>query len=702
VVPSRRESAKNAPANALPIPADKLRMRTVRLLAFALCFLSHAFAQRVGVPTTDLDNVSVDELFSVQVTSVDRKAQELAKAPAAVFVLTAADIRRSGATCIPEALELVPGLTVARLDGRSWIVSARGAARQYADKILVLIDGRSLYTPLFSGVIWDAIDVPMEDIEQIEVVRGPGAVMWGPNAVNGVINIITRNAHNTKGVQLSAAGGNEDRDTELRWGGAPNDQIAWRAWGKFDYLTPASGSPGYFNFNTMLERVPAIENLDSGTGRVGFRVDGQPTDKDQWLVEGDLFKTDRQDPLALPVVYPAIRQIQTHSDYVGGYLQGSWSHTTSSGAENTLQISYDRTDLNYYIASGDLNNLNINFQSRRQTSERNEIYWGAGFQQYWDETAHTGWLNYSPANSTYRVGDIVGRDEWQFVPGRLMGSAGIRLDYSSYHQLEYQPSLRLLFTPDSRQSAWAAVSRAVRAPNRLDRGMDEFAGAEQILGIADQIWVLGNQAMSSEVERSAEAGYRYQSGQRWSVDGSVFFSYYERVRGIQAPAVPTLTIQNRLPVFVTSADVCNCGAGRSYGAEIWGTWQVRPGWRLSPEYSYLTETRWLPSSPSLLYFWGDTPVDLKHQGVLRSQHDLARTLEFDLTARARARDDAIYHLPGVLLLDARLAWRPWRSGEFSLAVKNLAGREVMEGFPELFTAAIPIRRTYVLKWTQRF
>jgi iron complex outermembrane receptor protein len=215
-------------------------MRTFRLLAAGVLFLDAAMAQRVGVPTTDLDNLSVDELFSVQVTSVDRKAQKLAKAPAAVFVLTAADIHRSRATSIPEALQLVPGLTVLQLDGRSWIVSARGGARQYADNMLVMIDGRSLYTPFFSGVIWDAVDVPLEDIEQIEVVRGPGAVMWGPNAVNGVINIITRNARETKGGQVASAGGNAVASaggnavanvTEARWGGAPKDQLAWRGAG---------------------------------------------------------------------------------------------------------------------------------------------------------------------------------------------------------------------------------------------------------------------------------------------------------------------------------------------------------------------------------------------------------------------------------------------------------------------------------------
>src|SRR5580704_8007069 len=207
-------------------------MKSAQVFALTVCALQPALAQQVGAPTADLDKVSVDELFSVQVTSVGRKAQERSKAAAAIFVLTAEDIRRSGATCIPEALQWVPGLTVLHLDGRSWVVSARGGARLYADKILVMIDGRSLYTPLFSGVIWDAIDVPMSDIEQIEVVRGPGAVMWGPNAVNGMINVITKKAQQTKGGQVTASAGNETRSLETRWGAAPSDKIAYRVWGK--------------------------------------------------------------------------------------------------------------------------------------------------------------------------------------------------------------------------------------------------------------------------------------------------------------------------------------------------------------------------------------------------------------------------------------------------------------------------------------
>ncbi len=206
-------------------------MKWLRLTAAAVCVITSLFAQRVGAPTDDLTKLGVDELFSLEVTSVGRKAQELSKAPAAVFVVTAEDIRRSGATSIPEALRWVPGLTVLSQDGRSWDISARGSTRLYSDKILVMIDGRSLYTPLFSGVIWESVDVPLADIERIEVVRGPGAVMWGPNAVNGVINIITKRAQSTPGKQVSVAAGNQLRGSAEARIGEAWDHVAYRAWG---------------------------------------------------------------------------------------------------------------------------------------------------------------------------------------------------------------------------------------------------------------------------------------------------------------------------------------------------------------------------------------------------------------------------------------------------------------------------------------
>ncbi|MBZ5727577.1 MAG: TonB-dependent receptor plug domain-containing protein [Acidobacteriia bacterium] len=676
-------------------------MKISRSVVLAIWAAGSASAQRVGEPTADLDKVSVDELFSIQVTSVGRKAQQISKAPAAVFVLTADDIRRSGATSIPEALQWVPGLTVLRLNGRSWAVSARGGARVYSDRILVMIDGRSLYSPLFSGVIWDAIDVPLEDIERIEVVRGPGAVMWGPNAVNGVINIITKPARATKGAASSVAAGNEARGAaEARWGGAAGDRLAYRVWGKTDYLTPAYGSPGTFYFGNFAYRDPSVTNLDAATGRFGFRFDAQPGDRDQLMVEGDLYKTGRQDPLAYPAVWPNVVRQQGHTDYEGGYIQARWTRTAAAGNESVLQFTYDDNHIDYPFVGGGLNNLTIDFQKRRQTGERNELYWGVGLQQYWDATYSNRYVSFQPADAVYRTGDVVLRDEWQIVPAKLVGSAGVRVDYNSYHHVEYQPSVRLLYTPDRRQSAWLAVSRAVRVPSRVDRDVLYDNGQMPSPAGPIQVFVSGSQAAPSETERSLEAGYRLQSGQHWSVDLSAFGSYYERLRAAEGPLLPVLAVTAGKRSLTLPLSVVNSGAGRAYGGEVWATWQARPGWRLIPSYSYVKDSEWLPAAPGRRLVWERTPEDLRHQGLLRSQHDLWRNVQLDLMARARSRD-LNFNLPGVLLLDARLSWRPSRAAEVSVSVENLANRSVLECYPEIATPAIPLRRMFVIKWTQR-
>jgi iron complex outermembrane receptor protein len=679
-------------------------MRAANLLILAPFFCGSLIAQRVGAPTDDLDKLSVDELFTLQVTSVGRKAQQLSKAPAAVFVLTAEDIRRSGATCIPEALQWVPGLTVLRLDGRSWVVSARGSARLYSDKILVMVDGRLVYTPLFSGVIWDALDVPLENIERIEVVRGPGAVMWGPNAVNGVINIITKKAKATKGVMVSGATGNEVRGAaEARVSVAPSDHLAYHIWGAFDYRTPAYGSPGLFYFNNVGSFTdPSIQNLDTGTARIGFRVESQINSKDQFTLQGDGYGMDRQDPLAYPVIYPTqIHRAQAHTEYAGGSLQGQWVHTGSEGRESELQFTYGRTAVQYPFLSATVNDFTIDYQSRIPLGERHELYWGAGFQQYWDDTGLGGPVSFNPAKGGYRVGDVVVRDEYQLVPSRWMLSAGIRLDYNSYHNVEAQPSVRLLYTPNARQSAWMSVSRAVRIASRMDHDIDMQAAPSQMGIFLFAPHLNGSTSVGSEVEHSVEVGYRLQSGQRWSVDTSLFWSYYHHLRAVEGPLTPTLIFVNGVPELIAREFADNAATGRNYGGEIWGMWQVRTGWRIVPSYSYLNEMRWLPPQVEHTYVFDGYPATLRHQGLLRSQHDLSRKLQLDLMAKVRSHDRA-FGVPGALLFDARIGWRPTNSGELSLALQDITDRRILESYPEVYTPAIPIRRTFVIKWTQRF
>jgi iron complex outermembrane recepter protein len=678
-------------------------MRVLPSAVLLVCSVAVAAAQHLGAPTDDLDKLSVEELFTLQVTSVGREAQQLSKAPAAVFVLTAEDIRRSGATCIPEALRWVPGLTVLRVDGRSWVVSARGSARLYANKMLVMIDGRSLYTPLFSGVIWDAINVPLQEIERIEVVRGPGAVMWGPNAVDGVINIITKRARAALGGQATAAAGNElIAGAEAGWAAAPNDKVAYRTWGRKEYRNPADSSLGSYLLDDIFPwQGPSVTNLSEASGGLGFRVDGQPDDRDQWTVQGDIYKTGRHDPLAFPIVMPDdVPQQSDRTNYSGGSLGGEWTRSPA-GTESTLRFAFARDNLAYpFLASG-TDNLNLDFQQRTHAGEGNELYWGLGFQQYSDSTSSSQYLAMFPAAFRYRAADVVLRDEWQFVPGRLLGSAGIRLDYNSYHRVEYQPSLRLLYTPSARQSAWLAVSRAVRLPNRFDRDMLLNGGAVMVDGMPVEITSYPVPTLLSEVERSAEAGYRIQSGQHWSLDLSLFWSYYTSLVAENSPSTLVNLGTDDAPILQLPLFPDNSGTGRTYGAEVSGVWQAARGWRLIPGYSYLNESWWLPASGDLTYEWDRPRSNLHHQGTLRSQFDLSRHWRLDIMARARSRDTT-FALPGTFLVDARLAWLPTKSGEFSLAVQDLTARHVLETYSEGPFVAIPTERTFVLRWSQRF
>jgi iron complex outermembrane receptor protein len=259
-----------------------------------------------------------------------------------------------------------------------------------------------------------------------------------------------------------------------------------------------------------------------------------------------------------------------------------------------------------------------------------------------------------------------------------------------------------LFTPSARRSAWISASRAIRAPNRLDRDLQYDAGYDATYGLPVWLHSSGNKNQLSEVGHSGEAGYRFQSGQRWSVDASVFLTYFERLRALTNSTIPEFSIVNGALAAGIPMSTGNFGRGRSYGGEFWGMWQVRPGWRLVPSYSYVRDTFWLPASTAgRMYAWDLVPIDLRHQANVRSQFDLGRQWQVDLMARARSHERA-WNLPGALLVDARVAWRPSRNSEWSLSLNNLTDRRVIEGSSESATPAIPMRRTVLLKWTQRF
>ena len=672
-----------------------MKIRFLVLLGIAAAGLLPA--QRVGAPTDDLTNLSVDDLFRLEVTSVGRKAQELSKAPAAVYVLTAEDIRRSGASSIPEALQGVPGLTVESVDGRMWAISARGFARVFSDKMLVMIDGRSLYTPLFSGVLWDMIDVPLENIERIEIMRGPGAVMWGPNAVNGVINIITRKARDTQGGLLSVGAGNDVRGSVLaRWGAAPCERFAYQFWSKLEDQNPAGSSPGSYGQmpGALLSTPQPVTDMNTETARVGFRMDGQVSGKDEVTLEGDAFKLGRQDSVAYPLIIGQSADFeQAHTSGVGGFILARWTRANSPGNESSLQFTFDKTQLDYPFLGGQTNNLTLDYQKRLQTSDRNEVYWGGGFQDYWDSSYSSHFANFQPAGGRYFLGDAVVRDELQLLPNRLLMSVGMRVDYTSYSRFDFQPGLRFLYTPSPRQSVWLALSRAVRVPSRVDRGVVSDEGFFLFGALPIHETLLGSAAIRPEIENTLEVGYRLQSGQRWSADVATFWSYYTSLTAIAIPQFPTVEVLGGVSMLQMNLVAANAATARTYSGEASATWQITPVWRLLPSYSYQDDSSRLPPS----YTWMLATSSYRHQGAIRSQYDLSRHLQLDLAARAQSRN-TVWNLPGVLLFDARIGWRPARDSEFSFGLQNITGREILETYAQSPFVSIPIRRTFLVRW----
>jgi iron complex outermembrane receptor protein len=529
--------------------------------------------------------------------------------------------------------------------------------------------------------------------------------MWGPNAVNGVINIITRKAKQAKSVDIHASTGNELRGSGFAsWSSAPADRAAVRVWGKLVDREPAFSSAGDYLLNTSIRmRDPRpIDRLESRTASMGMRLDSELSAKDQLTVQLDAYGAGRDEMLGyarLPSGALDIAAGRTSS--WGGSTQAKWTRTSSPGNEGTLQFTFDKQSLGYPFIDANLNNLAVDYQRLHQTGETNELYWGGGYQQYWDDTRSTGLLGFRPASDIYRVGNVVVRDEWQPVPGKLLASAGIRVDYSSQTRFEFQPSVRLLYTPSTRQSLWAGASRAARMPNRLDRDLQSDAGVEMFAGLPIKAEVFGSRGILSETELTAETGYRFQSGQRWSVDTAVFWNYYPRLRALRVPQQPEIMFLPQGPFGYLSIATESSAKGRSYGSETSLTWQVSGGWRLSPSYSWLNQREWMPpANTQFSYARLLTSSAPHHQGLVRSQHDLGRRWQLDLMARARSYNNEL-RLAGLMLADARLAFRPTQDTEFSVTVRNITGRSEFEAFSESAFVAIPLRRTVVFKWTHR-
>ncbi len=490
------------------------------LLASLICVLASAPAKADDAPAKsfqDYADLSLEQLVNVKVTSVSKKETELSLSPAAISVVTGEDIRRLGITTIPEALRLVPGMDVARVNGNEWAVNARGFNDEFAKSLLVLIDGRTVYTPASGGVFWNAQDVVMEDLARIEVIRGPGATLWGANAVNGVINIISKPAKETQGALVSTAAGTEDQPTTTaRYGGQLGTNLYYRVYAK------------YFNRDGLVDSTGRDAADDWRMARGGFRVDWEQSPENLLTLQGDGYGGHAARSVSSVSLNPAATQLATGREQNdGANVLGRWTHTFSEASQLSLQGYYD------YFKEDDGNGteyshtLDFDLQDHFALGTRNDIVCGAGFRHASIQNTSDFNLAWTPETQQIQLFNVFAQDDIMLVPERLHLTLGSKFEHNSLVGLEIQPSGRLLWTPGAHQTVWAGVSRAARTPSLFERNARLNVAAFQPPGSPPVlVSILGNPAVTAEKVTAYELGYRVEPTPRLSFDLAGFFNQY--------------------------------------------------------------------------------------------------------------------------------------------------------------------------------
>ena len=444
--------------------------------------------------------MSFEEMMQQPVTTVARKQEKLSETPAAIEVITPEDIRRSGALTIPEALRWAPGLDVARIDSHRYAVSSRGFNGEFANKQLVLMDGRSIYVPSFGGVYWDQQYTLLDDIERIEVIRGPGGTLYGPNAMNGVISIITKSAKDTQGGLLSAGTGTEERwQAAARYGGQARTNLFYRVYGTgFEQDNLAGGDQG--------------DGWRHNQG--GFRLDWEAAEDNLVTFQGDYYQGDAGETVRvltqpLPTTLTPVT-VNNPVKYNGGNLLGRWTHTFQNGSQSRLQLYYDHYDRSDQVWVGGAigNTFDLDFDHRFEWGERQEIVWGVGDRVTSDHKRPTLATAFLPETRTLNLFTGFVQDQIRLVPERLSLYAGSKLEHNDFTGWEVQPSGRLVWTATPRQTVWAAVTRAIRTPTRVDNDLLLVVAPANIPVPGTRIF--GSSKVSSEVENAYELGYRVQ------------------------------------------------------------------------------------------------------------------------------------------------------------------------------------------------
>lgn len=648
----------------------------------------------------DLTELNVEELLNIDVSSVMKTPTALKDVPASIYVLTNNEIRRTGATSIPEALRVVPGLHVARVDGNKWAISARGFNGVFANKLLVLVDGRTVYTPLFSGAWWDQEDVMMEDIERIEVIRGPGASLWGANAVNGVINIISKRAKDTQGGLMSAYGGNMRAGGGLRYGADLGNDAYLKVFARHSHYDEA--------------KLPN-SNLDAGDNarlsKIGFRFDKDFDFVDKLSIQGDVFSgfsggaaqplpnlTGHESPTLTP---PYSHLSETDLSFSGHYLMGRWQHTISNDSNTALRFFWSRNERQAdLISSGyQIDTLDLDFQHNLRLNEQHYLTWGTGARLNFNNTTNGIYFAWHPDFRLDEIYSLFVQDEITLMPDRWKLTLGGKLEHNPVTYFEWQPNARLAWTPSTHQSFWTSVSRAVRTPNWWEQDVHYNAGivppdgggAANPANPATLIALRGNHSLKAENMLAYELGWRSELTPDLTTDVSLFYYDYHRISTLTPNTLDNANIAAGYQE--QSSSYTNYGLTDLYGGEAGLDWRITEDWKLRASYTHTEEKFRLANyAPALTETTtaGSFPT---HQAMLWSMHQLTPQLNLDLNwryvdgLRLSSQPTAAYHE-----LDARLAWDVGHKVELSLIGRNLLNKQHVEFGSAFYAQATAIQR----------
>ena len=605
-----------------------------------------------------LTQVSLEQLGQIEVTTASKRPVKVSRTPAAIYVVTQEDIRRSGATSIPEALRLVPGVEVARIDSNTWSLGVRGFGSALSRSVLVLIDGRSVYTPLFAGVYWQVQDTLLEDIERIEVIRGPGGTIWGANAVNAVINIITKNAKDTHGTLVSTGGGNLDQGFgHFRYGAGNDKGFDYRIYGKA-FVRGSQYHPDGHLFD------------DWRMGQAGFRTDWDLHKRDTLTLQGDLYSGDAGQRLAINSYSPPYTtNVEQAVELGGGNLLGRWKRVLAAGSDIEVQTYYDRTNRRQANFGESRDTFDIDFIHHLVLPWRQDLLWGLGARlSSGNATNDDPTVVFTPGHFTDKLYSSFVQDEIALVRDRVSLTIGSKFLHNSYSGFELEPGARVLWTPSQQQTVWAAVTRAVRTPSRVEEDLQLTAMAAP--NPLTFYRIVGDRGFSSENLIGYEAGYRSLLKPKLYIDIAAFYNNYDHLLSIE-PGAPFTESSPAPPHTVVPLFFRNGLLGKTSGFEIAPDWTPIRWWRLRGSYSYLYMDLQKHSgsldATTAGSIQGSSP---HHQIVIQSSIDLPKKLELDQTFRYVSALPA-ERVAAYSNADVRFSWRFVRSMEFSIVGQNL-------------------------------